>query len=167
MTYSHMTGRISQGSEISPARIGCIWHGDNYIGGLLHKGVIKQLALHMRMVSLPVELAGIIVAIHVFQPADSTAPHSHMCANNAVLSMSIAIAIAKHFIQCTSFVAICTPSLSFTLHTLRLSQHASDSQPRHSYQAASANGVYCQPQVLPLHVSDPDRASAGKDKFVL
>lgn len=105
MTYSHMTGRISQGSEISPARIGCIWHGDNYIGGLLHKGVIKQLALHMRMVSLPVELAGIIVAIHVFQPADSTAPHSHMCANNAVLSMSIAIAIAKHCVESTCFKA--------------------------------------------------------------
>ncbi len=81
MTYSHMTGGISQDSEISPAWIGCIWHGDNYIGGLLHKGVIKELALHMRMVTLPVELSGIIVAVHVLKPADSTAPQSHIYAS--------------------------------------------------------------------------------------
>lgn len=164
MTYSHMTGEISQDSMITPARIGCIWHGDNYVGGLLVKGIVKQLAFHMHMVSLPVELSGIIVAVHVLKPAHSTAPQSHMCASNAISLMSIAIAISAHFIKCK---AICTLSLSATLNPLRCSQQASDSQPRHSCQAASANGVCRQPQVLPFHVSDSDQASAGKDRLVL
>ncbi len=124
MIYSHMTRGISQDSKISPARVGCIWHGDNYVGGLLLKGIIKQLAFHMHMVILPVELSGIIVAVHVLKPADSTAPQSHIYASNAMLLMSVAIAIAKHLIECTCFIAICTPSLSFTLNPLRPSQQA-------------------------------------------
>lgn len=127
MTYSHMTGGISQDSKISPARIGCIWHGDNYVGGLLLKGIIKQLALHMHMVILPFELSGIIVAVHVLKPAKSTAPQSHMYASNAMSLMSIAI--ANYFVECTcSWPYVHRADLSLSSHSGIVSRHQTHNQ---------------------------------------
>lgn len=54
---------------VSSAGVGCIWRGDNSVGGLLLKSVIKQLTLHIHMIIMPIELPGIVVPPHVLMPA--------------------------------------------------------------------------------------------------
>ena len=65
----------------SSARVGCVRHRDNHIGGLLLQSIIKQLTLHMHMVILPVELPSIVVPAHVLLPAAQckVSPARHRC----------------------------------------------------------------------------------------